>query len=199
MKYLILFILLSCIYPANNPSDSLFFFIPPKDFKTSGYGYNPVLEDKVYARRSLDTLENIQILNLDSGYFRKTFYITTLAHDSTSVINFIAHHADSILLTLRHGLLIKYSGYTFFIHHGFSANPKKVIYNLSYWNLNIPEDKIRTVNYLKDWLPYVNAPTVEAINRSLNYIDTAWRNYPKVNEDLHPGIKDSQRNSDRAN
>jgi hypothetical protein len=176
MKYFFFFVLLSCTYSSKKDKDkqSMFLYIPSSVSSLETEGYKTSLPN-LYWKKVVDTSENIQVGNLDSGQFSKTFYIRIRTKDTTSIVDFIATKADSVLLRFRHSLLIKYLDNIFLIDHGYSHN--KTMYILTYRNPKVYNDRIYAIRTLKAMLgEYPKPEDQKQIYHALGLIDGNWLN-----------------------
>ena len=186
MKLFLLLLMLlsvSCV-DQRSKNYSMFFFFPRSINSLSANGYKQH-SDELFSKRIADTLENIQIYNLDSGQFSKSFYIRIRTPDTTSMVEYIARNADSVLLELDYLLLIRQDGDLYLISHGYSGN--KTMYLLAYRNPKVYNDKIMAIATLKerlDWYP--DSLNQSLINRALSLIDPNWKSLPTSFPDLSP-------------
>jgi hypothetical protein len=166
-------------------NQSMFLYFPKSTNSLLDNGYKKQSDD-LFSKKDADTLENIQIYNLDSGQFSKNFYIRIKTADTTSMVDFIGKNADSVLLRLNHFMLIRQRNNLYLINHGYSGN--KTMYLLAYRNIKVYNDKIVAVESLKQMIEwYPDSTRHSMIYTALTAIDPNWKTLPE-NTDTELGV-----------
>jgi hypothetical protein len=166
-------------------NQSMFLYFPKSINSLLDNGYKQQNDD-LFSKKNVDTLENIQIYNLDSGQFSKNFYVRIRTTDTTSMVDFIDKNADSVLLRLNHVMLIRQQNNLYLITHGYSGN--KTMYLLAYRNIKVYNDKILAVESLKKMLEwYPDSTRRSMIYKALTAIDPNWKTLPE-NTDTELGV-----------
>lgn len=184
MKYLVLFCFMAC---SNSPEsghkgiNSIFLYHPvtERDLGKNGYTFNEPF--KMYYKKVNDTIEHLEILNLDSGQFRKRFFIRIAPHDSAGagrVLEFIYKNMDSVCLQLKDGGLVRCQHSLYFITIGFTGSPRQNLYTITYYNMAAKDDKSFAIDYLKEELKYSSGEMTQKITAALNEIDKVRDDFP---------------------
>ena len=170
-----------------------FFYMPDSIASLKANGYQSKEGSNLYWKSVADTIENIDIENLDSAQFTKSFRIRLHSKDTVHLAEFITKNADTVFLQVNHHLLVKIKGKLFFIMYGYSLNKK--LFLITYRNIARLRDKVQAVNDLRRELNYYTDTVVQqSILSALSRIDQNWKKQPPEYYDGPPPVIDSYRN-----